>query len=198
VPVPSAVAGVAVNITATGAAAPGFVAAHPCGTEPPLVSNVNVAPSDTNASAGFVRAGEGAICLTTNVDTDVIVDLTGTLTAGPGLSYVAVEPRRMLDTRDATGGWSPIHGARQTLDVGVAPSSARAVAGTLTLVQPGSPSFVAASPCGTATATSSVNAGGGDVVANVVNVGVSGGRVCLTAHSAGHTLFDVTGWWVPG
>jgi hypothetical protein len=198
VPVPSGAAGVAVNITATGASAHGFVAAYPCGGEPPLVSNVNVAPGDTNSSAGFVRAGNGAICLTTNVDTDVIVDVTGTLTTGAGLRFVPVAPRRMLDTRDATGGWSPIHGAHQTLDVGVAPSSANAVTGTLTLVRPGSPSFLAAAPCGTTTTTSSVNARAGDVVANVVNVGVAGGRVCLTAHSAGHTLFDVTGWWVPG
>jgi hypothetical protein len=200
VPVPSGTAGVAVNITATGAAEPGFVAAHPCGSDPPLVSNVNVAPGDTNASAGFVRAGAGAICLTTNVDTDVIVDLTGTLAAGAGLLFVPAQPKRMLDTRDATGGWSPIHGAHQTLDVAVAPAQAHAVTGTLTLVRPGSPSFLTAAPCETTTptSTSSVNAGTGGVVANLVIVRVTTGRVCLTAHSAGHTLFDVTGWWLPG
>ena len=27
-------------------------------------------------------------------------------------------------------------------------------------------------------------------------VGVSSGRMCITALSAGATLFDVTGWWV--
>ena len=36
------------------------------------------------------------------------------------------------------------------------------------------------------------------VFANAVTVGVdAGGRICVKALSATHTLFDVTGWWVP-
>jgi hypothetical protein len=50
----------------------------------------------------------------------VIVDLTGTFGDG-GLSFVPVRPTRMLDTRNAIGGWSPIHGSGETLDVRVAP-----------------------------------------------------------------------------
>jgi hypothetical protein len=199
VPVPDGASAVAVNITATGATSPGFVTAYPCGGEPPVISNVNVAPGDTHASAGFVRVGEGSsICIHMNVDADVIVDLTGTLHASPGLLFLPVEPRRLLDTRSAIGGWSPVQGAGQTLDIAAAPPGAGAVTGTLTLVTPVSPSYIAASPCRTSTATSSVNAGAGAVVANAVTVGVSpgDGRLCLTARAAGQTVFDVTGWWV--
>jgi hypothetical protein len=199
VSVPAGASAVAVNITVTGATAPGFATAYPCGREPPLISNVNVTPGDTNASAGFVRVGEGSsICVHMNTDADVTVDLTGTLQASLGLLFVPAEPRRLLDTRSAIGGWSPVHGAGQTFDIGAAPPGAGAVTGTLTLVAPLSPSYLAASPCGTVTATSSVNADAGAVVANSVTVGVSpgDGRLCLAARAAGHTVFDVTGWWV--
>jgi hypothetical protein len=198
VPVPTGASAVAVNITLTGGTEPGFATAYPCGREAPLISNVNVAPGDADASAGFVRVGEGSsICIHLNTDADVIVDLTGTLQPSVGLMFVSAEPRRLLDTRSGVGGWTPVHGAGQTFDIGAAPPGAGAVTGTLTLVTPISPSYVAASPCGTATTTSSVNADAGGVVANSVTVGVSGdGRLCLVARAAGHTVFDLTGWWV--
>ena len=113
-PVPADAAMVAVNITATGAQAPGFVTAYPCGDAPPLVSNVNVSPGDTNAGAGFVRVGAGsAICVASSAPMDVVVDLTGLLVTGDGLAFQPVEQRRMLDTRTGAGGWSPVHGRRQ-------------------------------------------------------------------------------------
>ena len=196
-PVPLGASMVAVNVTATGADAPGFVTAYPCGGDPPLVSNVNVGPGETNAGAGFVSVGAGgSICVFASAPIDVIVDLTATLTTGTGLVYVPVSSRRMIDTRSGVGGWSPVHGAGQTLDVGVAPPDIGAVTGTLVLVTPSAPSFVAAEPCGgSPTGTSSINGLTGDVVANGLTVGVTSGRLCLTARAAGHTVFDVTGWW---
>jgi hypothetical protein len=199
VPVPSGADAVAVNLTATGSAEPGFVTAYPCGGRPPVVSNVNVGPGETKASAGFVRVGAGdSICVLSNVDVDVIVDLTGTLRPGSGLRFVPVQPSRLLDTRSAIGGWSPIHGAGQTIDIAASPAGTGAVSGTLTLVQPTAGSFLTASPCGRAAPTSSVNAERGEIVANAVTVSVADGRLCLFAHAGGHTLFDVTGWWVAG
>jgi hypothetical protein len=199
-PAPAGASMVAVNITATGADAPGYVTAYPCGGELPLVSNVNVAPGETNAGAGFVVVGaNGAICVFSSSPTDVIVDLTATLTSGTGLLYLPVSSRRMIDTRTGAGGWSPVHGAGQTIDVGVAPPGVGAVSGTLALVTPSAPSFVAAAPCGGGPSeTSSINGLAGDVVANGLTVGVANGRLCLTARAAGHTLFDVAGWWTTG
>jgi hypothetical protein len=197
-PVPAGAAVAAVNITVTNAAAPGFVTAYPCDGGSPHVSNVNVGPGDTNAGAAFVRVGTGgAICVSSSVAADVVVDLAGTLRAGNGLAYVAVTPTRALDTRDGTGGWSPVHGSGQTLDLGVAPARAGAVSATLASVRPVGPSFLAAVPCGASASTSSLNAAGGDVVANGVTVGLTGGRVCITASSTTQTVLDVHGWWVP-
>lgn len=196
-PLPSGAAMATVNITVTNATAPGFVTAFPCGGDPPLVSNVNVGPGDTNAGAAFVRAGAGgAICVTGSVDADVVVDLTGTTRAGAGLAYVPVAPTRVLDTRDGTGGWSPIHGSGQTLDIGVAPAGAGAVSATLASVQPVGASFMTAAPCGAAATTSNLNVAAGDVVANAVTVAVSGGRLCVTSLAATHTVVDVNGWWI--
>ncbi len=196
-PVPAGAAMAAVTITATGVEAPGYVTAYPCGTQPPEVSNVNVLPGDTSAGAGFVRVGTlDSICVYASSPMDVVVDLTATLTPGAGMSYVPAIPQRVLDTRTGLGGWRPVHGAGQTLDVGVAPAAAGAVSGTVSIVTPSAPTFVAAAPCGSTAPTSSVNAAPGDVVANGLTVGVAGGRVCFTARAAGHTLFDITGWWV--
>ena len=94
------------------------------------------------------------------------------------------------------GGWAPIHGSGQTLDVGVVPPEALAVTGTITLVDPMRPGWLAAHPCGPAPSTSSVNGFPATVFANAVTVGVDDGRLCVTALSATQTLFDVTGWWV--
>ena len=127
----------------------------------------------------------------------IAVDITGTFSPGAGLRFVPVAPTRAIDTRNATGGWSPIHGADQTFDIRVTPPDARAVTGTLTIVNPLDGSFVSAEPCTGSSTTSSVNAGTGSVIANSVTVGVTdAGRLCLTASAAGHTLFDTTGWWV--
>jgi hypothetical protein len=126
----------------------------------------------------------------------VIVDLTGTF-GDDGLSFVPVRPTRMLDTRNAIGGWSPIHGSGETLDVRVAPADAEAVTGTLTIVGPIRAGYLTAFGCGPTPATSSVNADAGRALANSLTTGVSdSGRLCVYSDPAGHSLFDVTGWWV--
>ena len=90
-----------------------------------------------------------------------------------------------------------MHGAGDIIDLRAAPAGSRAVTGTLTLVRPWSRSFLTAAPCGTGAGTSSVNGAADDVLANTVSVAVDADqRLCLTASTTGHTLFDVTGWWV--
>lgn len=193
---PSATA-VALNLTVVNAVAPGWVRATPCDgvTE---VSNVNFGPLEAVAGSAYVTtSAQHTVCVETSTSADVLVDLTGTFGTG-GLSFVPVPPTRMLDTRNATGGWSPIHGAGQTLDVRVAPAGAKAVTGTLTIVGPVTAGYLVADACGVTPPTSSVNAGTGQVLANSLTTGVSdAGRLCVYSHPVTHSLFDVTGWWVP-
>lgn len=198
VAVPEGAAAVAVNLTATGATEPGWLKVFPCGTEPPVVSNVNYYPGESVASLAYVPVSDaGTICVETRVPADIIVDITGVFADDAALRFVPAVPTRALDTRSGLGGWSPMHGGGQTLDVRVAPPGAVAVTGTITMVTPLRPGFLSGYGCGAVPATSSVNAVAGTVMANATTVGVSAdGRLCVFALSATGTLFDVTGWWV--
>lgn len=196
IPTGAGVQAVAVNLTVVGAAESGWLRAAPCGASTG-VSNVNFGPGEAIAGAAFVAtASDATICVDITADADVIVDLTATFGAG-GLAFVPSRPTRMLDTRNAIGGWSPIQGAGQTLDVGVAPAAAEAVTGTLTIVEPATNGgFLVGHRCGALPPTSSVNADRRGVLANLVTTGISGGRLCVFSHTVSHSLFDVTGWWV--
>jgi hypothetical protein len=199
VPAPAGSTAVALTLTVTGSVAEGFLTAYPCGTEPPLVSNVNFAAGETVAGAAFVPVGgDGNVCVFTNVPVDVIVDVTGTFSAGGGLRFVPVTPTRVVDTRDGTGGWKGVQANGQTIEVVAAPADAVAVSGTITIVAPFAPGYLTGTVCGApAGQTSSVNASTGAVMANSLTVALSpGGTVCIGTLSSTHTLFDTTGWWV--
>jgi len=194
---PPGATAVAVNLTVDHAVGSGFLTAVPCGAAAG-VSNVNFGRFEAVAGAAFVAtSADDTICVETSVAADVIVDLTGVFGV-EGLSFVPVAPTRMLDTRNRIGGWAPIHGDGQVLDVAVAPVGAAAVTGTLTEVEPISSGYLTAFGCPTRPATSSVNANHGQVLANSVTTAVSDtGRLCVYADPTTHTLFDVTGWWTP-
>lgn len=199
---PPGATAVAVNLTLTRADAPAYAAAGPCADAPvgdDAPSNVNVAPGETVAGAAFVPvADDGTFCVTTSTPVDLLVDLTAVLASDGELAFVPVAPTRLLDTRHGTGGWGPVHGAGDELTVRAGPAGARAVSGTLTMVRPFGRAYLSAVPCGADAGTSAVNAEDGDVVANALAVGLGPDeQLCLVASSSTHTLFDVSGWWVP-
>jgi lysophospholipase L1-like esterase len=195
---PAGATAVALTVTVTGSAAGGFLTAYPCGTQPPVVSNLNFSTAETVAGAAFVPVGpDGRVCVYTNVPVDVIVDVTGTFSAGGGLRFVPVTSTKTLDTRDGTGGWRGVQAKGQVLDIVAAPAGAVAVTGTITMVAPFSSGYLTGSVCGAvAGQTSSVNAAQGQTMATSLTVALSaGGTVCINSFSSTHTLFDTTGWW---
>jgi hypothetical protein len=198
VPTPPDASAVAVNLTAVGGRRSGWLRAFPCGTSTG-VSNVNFGAGEAVAGAAFVPTSEDdTICVRSSAPVDVVVDLTGAFTTDGGLAFRPVSPSRMVDTRDGTGGWSPIMGADQTIDVRVAPSGARAVTGTVALIHPRRDGFATAFGCGGRPPTSSVNASPGIVLANSVTTGISdAGRLCVYSQRTSQVIFDTTGWWVP-
>lgn len=188
---------VAVNVAAVGGEGVGFLEAAPCGA-PTGVATVNFVSSSPVSAAAFVEVGENdEICVTSSRPVDVVVDLTATLSTSGRLSYVPVTPTRTLDTRDGTGGWAPVHGAGQTIDVGVAPPDAEAVTGTLTVVRPDRTAYATASGCLGDPPTASVNVAAGAIAANSVTTAVLGGRLCLAVSATTNTVFDTGGWWIP-
>jgi hypothetical protein len=197
---PAGAAAVALNLTVTGSAVPGFLSAFPCDAGLPSVSNVNFGTGETVAGAAFVPvSATGTVCVFTNTpDVDVVVDLTGTFSTTGRLAFVPASPSRVLDTRSGVGGWTPVQGAGQVLDVRVAPPEAEAVTGTLTIVTPAGDGFLTAYGCGAVPPTSNVNAPRSGVLANSVTVGTAAsGRLCVRSLTATQTVFDTTGWWVP-
>ncbi len=198
VAVPAGAAGVIVNLTAVGGAAAGYLTAYRCDAKRPTAAAVNHGPQETVAGAAFVPVGPGdTICIYSKAaDADVVVDLTATLRDESGLVFTPVNPTRTIDTRDGTGGWSPVHGQGQTIDARVAPPGARAVSGTLTIADPARAGFLRAWGCGPQPPTSNVNAAAHQVFANLVTTGVdANGTLCVMARSLTTTVFDTTGWW---
>ena len=197
VPIPGAADAVAVGLTADAAETWGYLTVYPCDDQVPEASSVNYGPSEAVAGSAYVGTSGGAICVYTSARARVIVDLQGRFGSG-GASFVAANPTRVLDTRNGIGGWSPIHGADQVVDIAAAPPGAVATTGSLTAVGSASAGFETAHPCGSAVPNASnVNSQPGRAAASGVTVRVdAGGRLCLWASTVTHTLFDVTGWWI--
>ena len=197
--VPPGAEAVAVSITAITSERAGHLTAFPCSEEIPLVATVNHFPGEIISGTAFLPVGpEGTICVFSFSPVDLTIDLTGVFAVDGELAFVPVTPTRMLDTRDGTGGWSPLHGQFQTIDARVAPAAAKAVTGTITFVHPMRTGWLRAWGCGAQPETANVTSLPAGVLANSVTTGVSSeGRLCFFARTTTHTLFDTTGWWVP-
>ena len=92
---PARAAGAFLNVTAVDVAGPGFLTAYPCGGGIPPTATLNTTPAGTIANFALVGPGDGGrVCITTSVDTDLVVDISG-WTDG----FQAIAPVRMLDTR---------------------------------------------------------------------------------------------------
>ena len=100
--VPSGAVAAALTISVTGAKSPGFVTVWPAGEEMPLSANVTFDAGETISNALLAKLGGGAVNVYTSAKADVIVDIAGAFLPSSGDRagrLVAVEPRRVLDTR---------------------------------------------------------------------------------------------------
>ncbi len=197
---------VALNVTATGANAPGFVVVYACGAPPPTASNVNFFPGQTVPNLVITKvADDGTVCLFSPTAVHLIVDVAGAL---PASTFVALPaPARLLDTRldqltadgRFAGAGAQLAGATLQLAaagrVGI-PTDASALVLNVTVVGPEAPGFVTVHPRGTnRPLTSNVNFAPGAVVANSVVVRVGGaGEVCLFNLARTDIVVDVAGW----
>ena len=81
--VPANASAVALNVIATGTAAPGFVTVYPCGTERPWVSGVNYQTGDTRSNTVVSQIGDdGRVCLYSLSGTHLVADITGYFVPG--------------------------------------------------------------------------------------------------------------------
>jgi len=112
---PAGAEGVVASVAVIAGASAGYLTASPCGAPVPLASNINYGPGDVVANAVLSGLGSGQLCLTSSADVDVVVDVTGYLTAAAPLSYVPLFPQRLLDTRLTTTPYAGRVGAGQVL-----------------------------------------------------------------------------------
>jgi hypothetical protein len=214
--VPAGATAVTGTLTVTQQNAMGFLYIGPAAADDPASSNLNFPIGDDRANAVTVALGEGGKLFVTYAaptlgpTAHVIFDVTGYFSAdGTGASYVPMTPRRILDSRNGTGGITgPLssHVAR-TFAVesgGGIPEEAVAVSGNLTVTQQSSPGFLYLGPDKTDMPTSStLNFPNGDDRANAVTLALdSAGNLSLTFAAptlgpSAHAVFDLTGYFVP-
>jgi uncharacterized protein YkwD len=199
--VPADAVALALNVTITESAAPGFVTEFPAGRAMPTSSILNVDQAgQTRAAAGIFPVSASGVALFLSGGGHIVVDLLGYFTgasAGAGTDglYTAVDPTRLLDTRGASplGTGVPLYSGGG-LELAVAQGGS--IAYNVTSVE-GVGGFVTAFPAGTPRPnTSSVNSiGGGDIAANFAITQVSNRGLGFFSQTQTHLLADVQGWF---
>jgi hypothetical protein len=206
--IPANVGAVALNVTVVSPDSAGFVTVYPCDVARPLASNVNYTAGQIvpNGVIAPVSAN-GEVCIFSQADTDVVVDLAGWF---PGGAFTAATPQRLVDTRDGTGGQLgkldpagqlsvAIRG--QSLAVGgtstAVPTSATAAALNVTIVNPDASGFATVWPCSTARPlASNLNFVAGQVVANNVIAPIGEqGNVCFYTNVPSDIVVDIAGYF---
>jgi hypothetical protein len=196
------------NVAVTSATAASYLTVYPSGDPRPLAANLNYVGGDTVSNRVMAKLGAGGrVTIYNNAgSTDVVVDVGGWYSdasvAGSGGTFTALDPARILDTRDATGGVTgPIAGGTG-VDVqvtgrgGVPATGVRAVILNATVTQPAGAGYLTISPTGTARPLASdLNYAPGETRPNLVVVQLgTGGKVNLFTSSGAQVVFDVAGW----
>jgi len=207
-PAPSGAVAVAVNLTGVLPDETGWIRAFPCDAPEPTTSSLNPRVGRARANSAIVpTAADGTICLTSNVTSHVIVDITGWFGKGDGRQFVPISPIRLADTRQAhpvlNGGAGPVMlvpGRELRVQVaGTRGIGADVRAATLNLaaVGAGDQGFLVAVPCGQPSDVSNLNfTSETGAVANGANVKLDGtGAICVTTSAPTHVLVDITGVW---
>ena len=163
---------------------------------PPVVSNVNYIANRAVPNLATVRlSSAGSVCIYSERNAHVIVDVFGAY-APSGAQFVPLSPSRIIDTR----GGAPIgQGEARRFTVagsGGVPANATAVVLNVAADQASAPGYLTVYPCGgTPRVVSNLNFAPGQALANLVQVRLSGGDICMAAESATHVFADVAGYF---
>jgi hypothetical protein len=200
--VPAGTAAVSLNVTVTEPDSPGYVTVFPCGSDPPLASNLNYDTGDTLANLTTVALdADGAVCLYTMAGAHLIADVDGYFPAGAAFHGTA--PVRLLDTRTGVGGLADALSPGGTVELSVLGRSEVALPGdtssvvlNVTATGADAAGFVTAWPCGEPMPNASnLNVAAGQSVANLVMVKVgAAGKVCLSSMGRVDLVADLQGW----
>lgn len=200
---------IVINVTSTGASQDSHFTVWPDGQPQPPVSNLNFAAGQTAANIVLVAPGSnGRIRVFNNSgEAHLIIDVLGWMPSGT--DFNPVMPARIVDTRL---GFAPDDGN----DTPLAPGETRSylvlgrgglpttgvgsVVIHVTITSPTSAGHLTVWPSGTAQpATSNLNWGAGQTVANgvIVQVGEDGKISVSNSHGETHVIIDLQGWYPP-
>ncbi len=206
-PAPARARAVAINLVGVDPALDGWIRAFPCDGPEPYVSSISARSGQAIASSVIVPvAADGTICLTSMMETDVVIDITGWFGTTSGLRFVPLDPIRLLDTRSFLTEINPttrgqMLPAGQVLEVqvaGVRGVPADSSAATINLVALGAttPGWLRVVPCGSPSDASTINFSTPAPIANGSNVKLSpSGSVCVVGMATTHVVIDITGIW---
>ncbi|MEZ5219088.1 MAG: hypothetical protein R2715_21480 [Ilumatobacteraceae bacterium] len=203
------VGAVALNVTATGSLAAGYLTVSPCDARPET-STLNFGAGQTVASAAITpvsAAGPSALVRRRGRHRRPAAWFSSDQVVPSELAERAflhtVVPTRWFDTRSGSGlaeqGAGRV-GPGRTLEVpvsriGSVGSDATSLSLNVTVTDAEAGGYVTVFPCGTPREVSSVNYAAGQTVANAVITPVSSrGTVCFSASSAVHVIVDANGW----
>lgn len=213
----SNVTAVSFNLTAVFPDASGYMTVWPCSKPKPETSNLNyergqIVPNAVIAPVDAVADPSGTVCISSLVDSHVVVDVNGWLAGTSGLR--TTNPFRAVDTRIGLGGvpvakigdngsgGQPL--AIQVTGMNGIPSSGVSavslnLAVTNTSVALGG-GYVTAYPCGGAPPlASNLNFLSGETVANAAIVPVSpSGTICFFVYGQADVIIDINGWFLSG
>lgn len=200
--IPNSAVAVGVNVTAVTPAADGFVLVKPCGA-PDGASTLNYRRGEVVPHFTFTGLSSGDICVTSLVDTDLIIDTFAWMASDSELEMVT--PNRAADTRTGRGGHNGALRHNQKIEIQIAGRAGvrnGADSAAVNIVGVDSLAFghITAWPCDRPEPTASVlNLWPGSLRANQALLSLSSdGKLCLRAYIPGtsrvHVVLDVVGY----
>jgi Beta-propeller repeat len=212
-PIPSSACGVpasagayALNVTVVPWGQLSFLTVWPTGSVMPSSAILTAPTGMVTANAAIVKAGTGGSVNISSVEAaDLVIDINGYFAAPGtgGLSYYAVTPCRLVDTRNPAGplGGPTLSGQRDfplsTSSCGV-PASATAYSLNVTVVPPGTLGWLMLWPTSASMPTvSTLNSLDGSLVANAAIIPVNAGWLSAFAVNPTELILDLNGYFAP-
>ncbi len=192
---------VVANVTVVDPDGPGFLTVYPCGTTPPVTSNLNFTKGEVVANLAVARPGSAGVCAIASAPTHVVVDVQGHISVGSG--YSPITPVRMTDTRSPIG--VPVAARVQPSQItalsfpvmsGIPVNVDTAVVNVTATESVGS-GYLTVFPCDQPQPlASNLNIAPGETRANLVlsRLG-AGGTICIVASAPMHVVVDLQGWF---
>lgn len=200
---PAGALAAALTVHALGALSDGYLTVFPCAITVPSSSSLNVTTSVPATNHVQVRLdADGGVCVYSSASVHVVVDMSAWFGTGATASYHPLEPTRLLDTRDGTGGVAGAVASEVAFDVagsGGLPDAdeLRAVVATVAALVPAAEGYLTVHDCRTpAPQVSMVRFPVATAASNtVVGADDGSGRWCVLPSVSTHLVVDATGYY---